>query len=46
MSWKARPRCHLASLTGSGLSLMPEGVEATITVEQMADLLAFLLSSR
>jgi putative membrane-bound dehydrogenase-like protein len=36
-------RRDIASLTGSGLSLMPEGVEAAITVEQMADLLAFLL---
>ncbi|HEY6168061.1 MAG TPA: HEAT repeat domain-containing protein, partial [Verrucomicrobiae bacterium] len=38
-------RRDIASLTGSGLSLMPEGVEAAITVEQMADLIAFLLSS-
>ena len=30
-------------ISGSGLSLMPEGLEAAITVEQMADLLAFLL---
>jgi putative membrane-bound dehydrogenase-like protein len=37
-------RRDIASLTGSGLSLMPEGVEAAITVEQMADLIAFLLS--
>jgi putative membrane-bound dehydrogenase-like protein len=38
-------RRDIATLTGSGLSLMPEGVEATITVAQMADLLAFLLDS-
>ncbi|MBI5775155.1 MAG: c-type cytochrome [Verrucomicrobia bacterium] len=36
-------RRDIASLTGSGLSLMPEGLEATVTVEQMADLIAFLL---
>jgi putative heme-binding domain-containing protein len=36
-------RRDIASITGSGLSLMPEGVEASVTVEQMADLLAFLL---
>ena len=30
---------------GSGLSLMPEGLEAAISVEQMADLIAFLLAS-
>ena len=33
----------IAQLTGSGLSLMPEGLEAAITIEQMADLMAFLL---
>lgn len=38
-------RRDIASLTGSGLSLMPEGVEAAITVGQMADLIAFLLSA-
>jgi putative membrane-bound dehydrogenase-like protein len=37
-------RRDIAQLSGSGLSLMPEGLEAAITVEQMADLLAFLLS--
>jgi putative membrane-bound dehydrogenase-like protein len=37
-------RGDLASLSGSGLSLMPEGLEANISIEQMADLLAFLLS--
>jgi putative membrane-bound dehydrogenase-like protein len=39
-------RRDIATLTGSGLSLMPEGVEAAITVEQMADLLAFLLGGK
>jgi len=36
-------RRDIASISGSGLSLMPEGMEAAITVEQMADLIAFLL---
>ena len=36
-------RRDIAQLSGSGLSLMPEGLESSITVEQMADLMAFLL---
>jgi putative heme-binding domain-containing protein len=36
-------RRDIASVSGSGLSLMPEGLEAAVTVEQMADLIAFLL---
>jgi putative membrane-bound dehydrogenase-like protein len=36
-------RRDIVTITGSGLSLMPEGLESAITVEQMADLLAFLL---
>src|SRR5439155_12556131 len=36
-------RRDIAQLSGSGLSLMPEGVESAVTVEQMADLIAFLL---
>src|SRR6185369_2804345 len=36
-------RRDIVQLSGSGLSLMPEGLEAAITVEQMADLIAFLL---
>ena len=36
-------RRDIAQLSGSGLSLMPEGLESAITVEQMADLIAFLL---
>jgi putative membrane-bound dehydrogenase-like protein len=36
-------RRDIAQISGSGLSLMPEGLEATITIEQMADLIAFLL---
>ena len=39
-------RSDIASITGSGLSLMPEGVEAAVSIGQMADLLAFLLPAR
>jgi putative heme-binding domain-containing protein len=39
-------RRDIASITGSGLSLMPESLETAVTVEQMADLIAFLLSSQ
>jgi putative heme-binding domain-containing protein len=38
-------RRDIAALTGSGLSLMPEGLETTITVEQMSDLITFLLAA-
>jgi putative heme-binding domain-containing protein len=38
-------RGDIAQLSGSGQSLMPEGLETLITIEQMADLIAFLLSS-
>lgn len=37
-------RRDLAKLTGSGLSLMPDGLESAVSVEAMADLVAFLLS--
>jgi len=37
-------RRDIAQLTSSSLSLMPEGLEAAISVEQMADLIAFLLA--
>ena len=37
-------RSDIAAISGGGLSLMPEGLEAAITVEQMADLIAFLLA--
>jgi putative heme-binding domain-containing protein len=37
-------RRDIAQLSGSGLSLMPEGLESAISVEQMADLIAFLLT--
>ena len=36
-------RRDIAQLSASGLSLMPEGLETAVSVEQMADLLAFLL---
>ncbi len=36
------PRAEVKSLTSSGLSLMPPGLEAAITKEEMADLIAFL----
>src|SRR5206468_3945887 len=39
-------RRDIAELSGSGLSLMPEGLETAVTVEQMADLIAFLLPPR
>jgi hypothetical protein len=37
-------RRDIARLSGSGLSLMPEDLENAIAVEQMADLIAFLLA--
>lgn len=36
------PRKEVASMKGIGKSLMPEGLEATLTVEEVADLLAFI----
>ncbi len=39
------PRSQLASLESAGRSLMPEGLEAAITIDQMANLLAYLKSS-
>jgi putative heme-binding domain-containing protein len=41
---KTFPRHQVASMKGLGQSLMPEGLEATVTVEEMADLLAYLLT--
>lgn len=41
---KTFPRSQVASMKGLGQSLMPEGLEATVTVEEMADLLAYLLT--
>jgi putative heme-binding domain-containing protein len=38
-------RRDVLQISGSGLSLMPEGLENSVTVEQMADLIAFLKAS-
>jgi putative heme-binding domain-containing protein len=38
-------RDQLASLASAGRSLMPEGLEAAISIEQMADLLTYLKSA-
>ena len=37
-------RSEIDSLRASGRSLMPEGVEKDISVQEMADLIAFLKS--
>jgi len=37
-------RRDIAQLTGTGLSLMPDGLEAAIPPQGMADLIAFLLA--
>ena len=37
-------RRDIAQLSGSGLSLMPDGLEAAISISQMADVMAFLLT--
>ncbi|MEO1835849.1 MAG: c-type cytochrome, partial [Akkermansiaceae bacterium] len=39
------PRDQLASLESAGRSLMPEGLEAAISIDQMADLLTYLKST-
>ncbi len=39
-------RADIEEMRSSGVSVMPEGVEKNVTVEQMADLLAFLKSWR
>lgn len=36
------PRTEVVSMKGLGQSLMPEGLEASLTVEEMADLLTYL----
>ena len=36
-------RRDVETLTGTGISLMPDGLQAAISKEQMADLIAFLL---
>jgi putative heme-binding domain-containing protein len=38
------PRERIRSIQASNLSLMPDGLEATMTTENVADLLAFLVS--
>jgi putative heme-binding domain-containing protein len=38
-------RADIVQISGSGLSLMPEGLENSITVAEMADLIAFLRMS-
>ena len=40
------PRAEIEELRGTGLSFMPEGLEKQVTVQQMADLLAYLNSIR
>ena len=39
-------RTDIASLVSANVSLMPEGLEAAITVEEMADLIAFLKTKK
>ncbi len=39
-------RIDIEALKSTGQSLMPEGLEKEVTVEQLADLLAFLLADR
>lgn len=41
---KTFPRSQVASMKGLGMSLMPEGLEATIPIEEMPDLIAYLLN--
>ncbi|MGB0154710.1 MAG: PVC-type heme-binding CxxCH protein [Verrucomicrobiales bacterium] len=40
------PRSSVESMKGLGQSLMPEGMEASLTVQEMADLLAYLTEGR
>ena len=39
-------RRDIAMISSSGISLMPEGAESAVSVEQMADLIAFLLATQ
>lgn len=39
------PRSEVASMKGLGQSLMPEGLEATLTVGEMTDLIAYILKT-
>ena len=38
-------RAHIAEMSSTGLSLMPEGFERTISRPKMADLVAFLCAA-
>jgi putative heme-binding domain-containing protein len=38
-------RAHIAEMTSTGMSLMPEGLEKAISQREMADLIAFLRAS-
>jgi hypothetical protein len=38
------PRSEVASMKGLGQSLMPVGLEATLTVDEMTDLIAYILT--
>ena len=38
-------RRDIGQISGSGLSLMPDGLESAVGVEQMADLIAFLVAT-
>ena len=40
------PRSQIASFTATGLSIMPEGLEASMNHQEMADLLAYLQEYR
>ncbi len=39
------PRANILKMTSQGLSLMPEGLEAGLTLQDMADLLEFIVST-
>ena len=39
---KTFPRSDVAGMKGLGISLMPEGLEATLTLQETADLLAYI----
>lgn len=41
---KTFSRSQVASMKGLGMSLMPEGLEATLSIEEITDLIAYLLN--
>ncbi len=43
---KTFPRNTVATMSGLGQSLMPEGLEASVSIPEMTDLLAYLLEPR